>query len=76
LSVSKIELAEMIKLYETLFPGETVKAESDFYDLGGDSLALVTLCAELEEKLGREVHPSIVLHHPTVSELTEVLSDS
>ncbi|WP_072901173.1 phosphopantetheine-binding protein [Cognatiyoonia sediminum] len=66
----------MVKLFEKLFPGEVVEAESDFFDLGGDSLALVALCAELEESLGRDVHPSIVLNHPTVQELAAALIES
>ncbi len=66
----------LIALFQQLFPGSEITEESDFFDLGGDSLALVTFCSDLEGKLGREVHPTLVLLHPTVIDLSEALFET
>lgn len=62
-------LGHVTEVYRLVFPDEAIDIESDFFDLGGDSLSVVTFCALLEERLGREVHPSILIYHPTVEDL-------
>ncbi|MEP2783901.1 MAG: acyl carrier protein [Pseudoruegeria sp.] len=61
----------VITVFQNRFPNEDIVLESDFFDLGGDSMTLVELCTALEEKLGIEIAPSILLFHPTVEEFAE-----
>ncbi|MEO0752483.1 MAG: phosphopantetheine-binding protein [Pseudomonadota bacterium] len=70
LEINEILLANVTEVYRMVFPDEPIDIESDFFDLGGDSLSIVTFCALLEERLGREVHPSLLIYHPTVETLT------
>lgn len=55
--------------YAQVFKEESIENDSDFFDLGGDSLSMVALCTFLEGRLDCEVHPSLLLYHPTVEEL-------
>ncbi len=57
-----------------VFQEDRLDADSDFFDLGGDSVSLVSLCVYLEGRLGTELHPSLVLYHSTVGELARELS--
>ena len=61
---------QVITAFQDCFPNDAIDLESDFFDLGGDSLALVNLCTALEVKMGFEVAPSTLLYHPTVEELS------
>lgn len=67
-------LGHVIDAYRQIFPDDAIDTESDFFDLGGDSLAVVSFCACLEEKFGREIHPSIIIYFPTVEDLAGELT--
>lgn len=56
-----------------VFPAAEVTPDSDFFDLGGDSVAALQLTLHLEDVLGWPVHPSLLIHHPVVSALAEAL---
>lgn len=65
----------VIAAFKECFPKEAINLESDFFDLGGDSLALVSLCTSLEVTLGFEIAPSTLLYHPTVEELSDAVNE-
>ncbi len=69
MSTSEKTSQQVVAAFQECFPDDAVDLESDFFDLGGDSLALVSLCASLEARMGFEVHPSKLLYYPTVEEL-------
>ncbi len=49
---------------------ERVGADDDFFDLGGDSFAVVELVAAVAEEFGTEIDVTTVLEAPTVATLT------
>lgn len=59
--------------YNRSFPDEVINEDSDFFELGGDSLTVVSMCAYIEELVGFTLPPSILMYQPTVSELAEAL---
>lgn len=59
--------------FKTCFPDAEVSQDSDFFDLGGDSLKAVDLCRLIGGPLGMEVHPSILFSHSTPATLTDAL---
>lgn len=75
MTTSEHILHQVQAAFALLFPDEVIGPESDFFALGGDSQALVGLCCALEEKLGREVHPTLVLYAPSVVDLATALAD-
>lgn len=56
--------------YEAAFPGQTIHVHSDFFELGGDSLAMVTIILELEKHLNVEIVGVDLIHAPTVQDLS------
>lgn len=59
--------------YRRAFPNDIINEDSDFFELGGDSLTVVSMCAHLEELVGFTLPPSILMYQPTVAELAEAL---
>ena len=74
MSTSDPILEHVIGVFRQIFPEEAIDRESDFFDLGGDSLTIVTFCAALEERLEAEVHPSMIIYYPTAEELAAELT--
>ncbi len=76
-SSSRRPLATTEKLIAEVFgavlgmPG--VRAESDFFDLGGDSLSAVEVVTRLGDELDCDVEVRDVLEHPTPSDLSRRL---
>lgn len=68
-------LVHVLNAFKAGYPDEGIDKDSDFFDLGGDSLTLVNLCLYLSEQTGLDVHPSMLLHHPTVGELASAITD-
>ena len=73
MSTSNSIQKHVTEAFKQVFPNDQIDHESDFFDLGGDSVALVALCSYLEGHLGFEVHPSLLLYHPTAEELAAEL---
>jgi amino acid adenylation domain-containing protein len=52
-----------------------VGADDDFFDAGGNSLAVTGVARALSAALGRKVSPVLVFQHPTVAELARALGE-
>jgi amino acid adenylation domain-containing protein len=50
-----------------------IGADDDFFDAGGNSLAVTGVARRLSAELGRKVSPVLIFQHPTVAELAEAL---
>jgi acyl carrier protein len=61
-------------LYAEVLGVERVGATSDFFQLGGDSLAGTRLATRINDTFGVEVPRRTVLVHPTVAELARALA--
>jgi amino acid adenylation domain-containing protein len=53
-----------------------VGIDEDFFALGGDSLAAMRLCAELEARFGVHAQPLLLMHAPTARELARQLQEA
>ncbi|GAA4550292.1 amino acid adenylation domain-containing protein [Amycolatopsis samaneae] len=51
-------------------PQQRVKADSDFFSLGGDSLTTATLLSGLESQMTTEIDVEVLLDHPTPAEMS------
>jgi len=61
--------------WRDIFNVTTVERTSNFFDLGGDSLAAVQLLLRLENALGRECPVELVYAYPTPESLADALRD-
>lgn len=61
---------------ECLALDDTVALDDNFFDVGGNSLAVTGVTRWLGAELGRKVSPVLVFQHPTVAGLAEVLGEA
>jgi len=67
-------VAEMLRLLWSELLGQDVDGASDFFDLGGDSLAAVALTGKIRDELGVEIGLGTVFDFPTLDELAEAIT--
>ena len=65
----------VVQAFEKVFPKDSIFGDSDFFELGGDSMSLVAVCSYIDDGLQTELHPSQLLFYPTVDELTGCLEE-
>ena len=53
---------------------ENISAASDFFELGGDSLQLMTLLFRISQETGIELDPGIIFEGPTISQIAAVIA--
>ncbi len=55
---------------------EYVGADSSFFELGGDSIQIMRLCAEVGKTLHKDVPPARIYENPTVRGMARILEES
>ncbi|MBB4952059.1 putative biosynthetic protein (TIGR04098 family) [Agrobacterium vitis] len=55
-------------------PPEAIAADQGFYELGLDSVALLTIARQLEERLGERIYPTLLFEYSTLTSLSAHLS--
>jgi thioesterase domain-containing protein/acyl carrier protein len=65
----------LLGIWRRLLQTEDVTAESDFFDLGGDSLLALTLFLEIERATGRHLPITAIYEARTVAEQAKLLKD-
>jgi thioesterase domain-containing protein/acyl carrier protein len=66
---------QLLRIWESVLGIDGLGAEDDFWLVGGDSLALMTLLAEIEAGFGLRLPLSAVLDCPTVRQLAAHLEE-
>ena len=65
---------EIAEIWEDLLPISPIGAHSDFFDLGGDSLALVSLFATIEARFGRHLTVDVLTGGLTIAGMARLLA--
>ncbi len=63
---------QLSQIWEQLF-GIKVSTQDDFFEIGGNSLLAVRLFSKIEEELGQNLLPVILLQHRTIAALARVM---
>lgn len=67
-------VAVLARIWTQFFGADAVRADADFFDLGGDSLAAVRLLAILEDELGEDaLTPDLIFTDSTFGALAEAV---
>jgi acyl carrier protein len=61
---------------EVLGIDDPLGAGDDFFEIGGNSLAVTAVAGRLSTRLGRRVPPVLVFRFPTVGGLAEALEEA
>ncbi len=69
-------LSETKKLFSSELNGKEIDGTSNFLDLGGDSLGIMTVISQIEEKFKVELNPRDVLMNPTPDQICELVLSS
>jgi acyl carrier protein len=60
-------------IYREVLCDESLDADSDFFEAGGDSLAAFQISARLGDVVGAEIPVALVFAYPTPTELASVV---
>jgi acyl carrier protein len=64
-------VASIKLIWETALGVQPIDVHDEFLDLGGDSLAAVLICAEIQQRFGISLDIPSLLSYPTVATLAE-----
>lgn len=64
---------DLLALWESVLEPRPIGMEDNFFDLGGDSLAAVSILAGVEKNLGRKVPMYLLTENPTIERLAGAL---
>ena len=67
--------AELLALWEDVLDTRPITVFDNFFDLGGDSLAAVTMLTSIEKLVGRKVPMYLITEHPTIESLAVALAE-
>jgi acetoacetyl-CoA synthetase len=66
-------LETVIRAWERALGVSPLGAEDSFFDLGGESIAALRICAELQPAVGREIPVTLLVKAPTIAAMTAAL---
>ena len=66
--------SELVRIWEELLEVEPVGIRDDFFDLGGDSLLATAMMAAIEEAMGVEASPAVLLSGSTIEHVAASLA--
>jgi fengycin family lipopeptide synthetase D len=61
--------AQIAEAYRGIFGQEKIGIHTDFFELGGDSLKVITLVTKIHQQLNIDIPMEVVFKNPTVAEL-------
>ena len=64
----------LINLLKNLLTIDNISITDSFFELGGDSLTAISLCAKIQSKLDVEIFVKDVLENPIIKDLSDVIS--
>ena len=64
---------EILASWESVLEARPISVDDNFFDLGGDSLAAVSILSDLEKRLSRKVPMYLLTEHPTIERLALAL---
>ena len=71
---SQIE-RDLLALWEEVLERRPLSVQDNFFDVGGDSLAAVSILAGAERLLGRRIPLYLLTEHPTIEQLVAALGE-
>ncbi|HEV7441887.1 MAG TPA: acetoacetate--CoA ligase, partial [Steroidobacteraceae bacterium] len=63
------------RLWESALKLTAIDPNENFFDLGGDSVAALRICAELQRVLGREIPVTLLSETPTIAGMTAAVDE-
>ena len=64
----------LLALWAEILGGQDISPDSDFFELGGDSIQMMTMLFRVSQDLGVELSPGTVFEAPTPAQLAFFLA--
>ena len=65
----------LVQIWKDILRLDSVSCDDDFFEVGGDSLAAISMLAEIESKLGIHAEMKNILEHTVLSSLAKCLEE-
>lgn len=65
----------LAQVWEKILNIDLIGVHDNFFDLGGDSIRVISLLAEIERELGRELPMNLFFQHATIAKLSKILTE-
>jgi len=66
---------QVVNIIKKLFCCKEISLTDSFFELGGDSLTAINLCALIQEKFNIQLFVKDILENPIISDLADIISD-
>lgn len=66
---------KLAKIWETILGYQPIGVADNFFEIGGRSLLAIRMFAQIEQELGYNLPPILLLKHPTIQSLGTALQD-
>ena len=67
---------QLQQCFERIFQSKGITSDSDFFDLGGDSLAAAQLLLEIENTLGIKLRKTALIQYPSITALAHAIEQN
>ncbi len=64
---------KIIEILKRLLSINTISIDDSFFDIGGDSLSAINLCAEVQDEFNMELYVKDILEHQTIQDLSDYI---
>jgi acyl carrier protein len=73
----KSDLQDRISvLWSDILNCPSVQPDTDFFDIGGDSITALNMLFEIEKVLGIEVSPTLLFENPTLRKFADAVAQT
>ncbi|MBO5413147.1 MAG: amino acid adenylation domain-containing protein [Clostridia bacterium] len=67
---------KLIDLLKVLLNINNISIDDNFFDLGGDSLSAINLCAQIQNEFSVQLFVKDVLEHPIIQEISDIITNN
>lgn len=67
---------KLITLLKSLLSTTSISIDDNFFDLGGDSLSAINLCAQIQNEFNVQLFVKDILEHPTIKDISDIISSN
>ena len=67
--------SRLVEIIKKILNIDTISIDDSFFDLGGDSLSAINLCAKLQNEFSVEFYVKDILEHPIIENLSNIISN-
>ena len=68
--------SKVVELLTNILNISHVSIDDSFFELGGDSLSAINLCAQIQNEFNVQLFVKDVLEHPTIQEISDIITNN